>query len=900
MTESEYLAWEAQIDLPIQGKALLRRIRSSQPVRQSTGWGESVRGRYPSQKMQHMVSYDSHTVELSFIYLLENDDSVIEYYDQPPAFSIHWENDKGEAKYAPYTPDFVVIQKDRVIYVECKNDEFLQEALEKKPGKFIFSEGIWTLPGAIEAARADGFEHAVWTPTKEIRMVRNYAILDDYLSESLDSVPKEVIEKVKAEVKKRGRISLQSLRDTFQDVTADHLNVMILRKAIFVDLRKDLLIAPEATWAYESQIMAEALAPALEEFDHSAIPIPVDVTVGAEIEWDGQPMTIKLVTEEKIYLEHNGQATEFSIKDFHRYLKKGAITGRPSKANQQMLPDAVSQMLLEAAKEDLMEAAKRQKAVEERDPTIHPRTLARWMAAELKAQAMLGVGLLGLLRKKGANRNPRVDPLVVQTAQEVIKKEYSTRTAPSIISCYKFFVDLCASRLVKPYSYQSFAAEVQKANQRKLVEDRLGPRSAYSIFGTTPFTSLSRDTPPHGDHPWHIGHIDHTEMDVFPENPFDGKKHLRPWLTTFLLAHCRLVVAYWITFCKPSSSSVLMVLRICLKRFGRIPQCIVVDGGKDLSGTDISLLQASLRFTLKIRPPHQARFGSPLESTYHSANCHLFHNMEGNTKITKNVRQVTKSNDPRNLATLALTDLGDRTRHYFETVCPNVDHPALLTTPKKAFQEGLSRMGNRPHKYFSYTPELEMFLSPLVEGCTRMATPNGVKYKGFFYYHPVVLSHIDETLEVKEDPADCRHVFVRIGKKMFKFECRSRFWFFDRIPGHDSLVSQLVLGSQSEILSRRPHEIHAGVAAYQPLLPAPNNQSMSVEVDPAAGATSEIPDGDATKEIFENSEKPVTKKRKKDKALPVPALSASDCVVNTVLFNAHQGTNEDELEVIKL
>jgi hypothetical protein len=67
---------------------LIARIRFSPPARRVQGRAGNVSGAYPSRKMGVTIQFESHTVELGAIYLMEHDEEVLEYYDQPPSFKL--------------------------------------------------------------------------------------------------------------------------------------------------------------------------------------------------------------------------------------------------------------------------------------------------------------------------------------------------------------------------------------------------------------------------------------------------------------------------------------------------------------------------------------------------------------------------------------------------------------------------------------------------------------------------------------------------------------------------------------------------------------------------------------------------------------------------------------------
>ena len=76
--------WYERQNLSQQARDVIERIRSSEPSRRVGGGRNNVSGCYPSKKMGLTIQFESHKVELPFIYQLEHDESVLEFYDQPP------------------------------------------------------------------------------------------------------------------------------------------------------------------------------------------------------------------------------------------------------------------------------------------------------------------------------------------------------------------------------------------------------------------------------------------------------------------------------------------------------------------------------------------------------------------------------------------------------------------------------------------------------------------------------------------------------------------------------------------------------------------------------------------------------------------------------------------------
>lgn len=75
-------------------------------------------------------------------------------------------------------------------------------------------------------------------------------------------------------------------------------------------------------------------------------------------------------------------------------------------------------------------------------------------------------------------------------------------------------------------------------------------------------------------------------------------------------AYSRRLLAVYLTYEEPSYRSCMMVLRLCVQRFKRFPQTIVVDNGAEFHSHYFEQLLATYRCTKKHRPPAKAHFGA--------------------------------------------------------------------------------------------------------------------------------------------------------------------------------------------------------------------------------------------------------------------------------------------------
>ncbi len=83
-----------------------------------------------------------------------------------------------------------------------------------------------------------------------------------------------------------------------------------------------------------------------------------------------------------------------------------------------------------------------------------------------------------------------------------------------------------------------------------------------------------------------------------------------------------------------------------MQRFGRFPQSVVVDGGKEFHSVYFDTLLARYHCIKKTRPGGKPRFGSVVERLFGTTNTEFVFNLLGNTQASKQPRQLTKVVDP--------------------------------------------------------------------------------------------------------------------------------------------------------------------------------------------------------------------------------------------------------------
>src|SRR5215813_13140894 len=179
----------------------------------------------------------------------------------------------------------------------------------------------------------------------------------------------------------------------------------------------------------------------------------------------------------------------------------------------------------------------------------------------------------------------------------------------------------------------------------------------------------------------------------------------------------------------------MMILRECVRRHHRFPQNIVVDGGKDFHSLYFDALLAAQECTKRVRPSGKSRFGSVIERLFGVSNQQFINNLQGNTQITKNVRQVTRSVAPATQAIWTLPSLSERLCEWAYDVYDTSYHGSLEQSPRAAFESGMQTAGCRSHRLIQYDEAFRILTLPTTRrGVARVSPNNGVKINNRYYW----------------------------------------------------------------------------------------------------------------------------------------------------------------------
>ncbi|MEN6385978.1 MAG: TnsA endonuclease N-terminal domain-containing protein, partial [Phycisphaerales bacterium] len=636
--------------------ALIERIRTSEPSRKVKSGRLNVVGKYPSCKMGFTVQFESHRVELPYVIELEKNDDVLEYYDQPFPIKLQYEAVTGRKVTVNHTPDFFVIRSNNAGWVECKPEEELLRLKEESPNRYALDEnGNWRCPpGEVYAAKWNLTYTLFSSKSINYTYQRNLTLLEDYWKfDHINIDPKIYMIAVTLITAKPGITLLEAI-NTLHEVSVDDWYVLILTGDIYVNLSEYPLVEADKVKLYAGKYASALKPPDTKPLGKSR---PIEPEYGLKIDWDGNRYMILNVGASSITLKSEVDGSVIPLQNviFEDLVKQGEIraTGTISKS---VLPEEAQSILMSAGVSQIKKANQRAASIErylttkKKPQYVKDRTLRRWVKSYREAEQKWGSGYIGLIPKKSGSPASKL-PLDVQNLMaEIIKEDFADLRQKRIYASYATFSNRCVERGMDAPCYKTFAKAIkEKMSTYEREKARRGRRAAYNCEEFIWY--LNCDQPRHGDRPWELVHIDHTELDIELVHSKKRNKNLgRPWATFMVDAYSRRLLATYLSFDPPSYRSIMMVMRECVRLHSRLPQTIVVDNGKEFHSIYFEKLLAFYGITKKSRPPAKSRFSSVCERLFGTTNTAFVHNLTGNTQIMKDPRIATKSVNPKNLA----------------------------------------------------------------------------------------------------------------------------------------------------------------------------------------------------------------------------------------------------------
>lgn len=733
LTAEEFRAWCQRLQLPRETAEMLSAIRSSPPVRKVRGGASNVAGRYPSPKMGVSIQFESQHVELWAIYAMERDDEVLEYYDQPMRLPLRYRAHSGRNTTQWHTPDFCVLRNAGACFEEWKPVHALEALAVSMPHRYQRDGGgTWHCPPGEAWAHPLGLRYQVRSSAEYHPLyMQNLKFLHDFWAHQVPIDPEQE-RRVLALLDTHPGLRLVEAQELYPDLSVDAVWALIATRRIFTDLTATSLMRHDQVALFRSEA---------EWVQASRTPASVDEPRSAPLLliWDHRLWQAEAHGESVTLRPDVGEACTLSCAQFQHLMEREALQS-VSAATPSPTTQEIREALTRASPKAQHTANERLRQilayVRDEPIAVTARSVQRWMAAYRQAEAASGCGYLGLLDHVASrgNRTPRAPAPSMQLLEIVLKDHYATPQAKRAAAVYRLYREACTRQGLPPVSERTFYRVRARFTTAEVTARRLGRRAAYPEQPF--FWHLDQTTPRHGDRPFAVAHLDHTELDVLLVSSVTGKPLARPYLTMLTDAYSRRILALYTTYDPPSYRSAMMTFRVCVQRHQRLPHEMVVDRGAEFGSVYFETLLSRYFMTKKERPAHQPRFGSVIERLFGTSTTEFLNQLRGNTQASKTPRQMTREVDPQRLAVWTLERFTARCSEWAYDVYDQLEHPALGQSPRDAFAQGMHLAGARLHRVIPYSDEFIMLTRPTTRtGYAKVHPSRGLTVNGLHYWH---------------------------------------------------------------------------------------------------------------------------------------------------------------------
>jgi putative transposase len=780
LSERDLQDYFEALQLSADARAIVRRVRLTDPAR-ATGTGRGANSaRFASRKMGSTIQADSLHGEEAACWVWEHDDTVLEYWDQPPTVRVVARDKTGRRYGYNKTFDYFLLSRSFCGWVEFERRAEIEERVrDGDPNYYQDESGKWHFqPGEALAEESGlGFELRL-VEDNNVVLAANVRFLVDYLSPQAPAVKSDTARRIRQRLELGGWLRLSDMvRGGELPWEPDDVYKMIANRQIYFPLDRDLLSDLDHVYVFADETAAMAFNVMQRA---QCVPPPrlaaVELEPGQSLTLYGKPWTVIDVSAKGLVLTtEQGAPATFDWPAIHELIDKKHLQGVESISKE---PSAAAIRLRSASSGDHKVALSRYKAIFpgklDLEPVsdVPPRTLRYWRKLFQDGTSHLGNGYLGLLPQvsRRGNRNRQLTADALSIIHRTINEKYLTSEAPTRKMAWGMALTELKANGVSAVSLKTFSKEVHRTHTlAEATKLREGSKASYQVQCW--HWRLDSDTPPHGQRPWEVVHIDHTQVDLQLLDPRFRRVTRKVWVTAMIDAYSRVVLAVYLSFRAPSSASNMCVLRECIRRHQRVPTLVVVDHGKDFKSGSFQQLAARLEISVRYRPRSSPRHGAVIERLFRRWNDDLVHNLKGNNKALQNPRFVSTTHDPRGLAVWTLNEFEPEFKDYlFRVYATELVHETLGVPPQQAYDTGMLDSGMRRHTLIQMSDDLEMMFWPLVKtrsGKVKVYAGGRINI-GYIDYHAPELNQpgIEGTQrEVRYDADNAAHVRVFLGNE---------------------------------------------------------------------------------------------------------------------------------------
>ena len=457
-------------------------------MRRVTSRANNVSGAYPSRKMGVTIQFESQNPELWAIVLMDRDESVLEFFEQPDTFKIRYLDKSGKKMQGHYyTPDFLVLRNDSVCFEEWKREDDLKRLAARYPFRYQPQEdGSWRCPPAEEAVSALGLTFRVRSSAElHPTYIDNLLFLEDYFDMTL-AVPVQVQTTILQRIRETPGLPLSALASDGSGVRANDVYAMLALDLLYTDLYAAPLIQHGRVRLYlnaeQARTYAHLLPTRLASRVGSPLPeVNAPLAVNTQLLWDGRAFTlINPGDTTTTLMPEKGTPIQIPSDFFFQLLDTGVITRLRAEEDPPVSPE-VDRLMDRATPDDQRQATARFEKViaylngeKERYAGVPPRTLHRWVARFREAEEQLGCGYVGLLSRKASqgNREPKAPSAPRKLMDTFITEQFETPRHMPAASVYRAYEQECRKHGLTALSARAFYQRIKQRATPEQTEAR--------------------------------------------------------------------------------------------------------------------------------------------------------------------------------------------------------------------------------------------------------------------------------------------------------------------------------------------------------------------------------------------------------------------------------------------
>ena len=667
----------------------------ARPVTNS--YANNTRVRFPSLKMRAAVICESYSLEYGYSAKMEFDADVLWFASQPCTMQLALTYANGRVCPHDITPDFLVVTRDEVFFVETKPEEVIAKKAGRSPDWQRSDSGWRYLPGEKNPY---GIGYKVVTESDVSRhAIQNYETLR---AAYLKAKPIDANElgRLNAVLADQREATIKRLQEEFK------FQLPFIRQALISGVVSWLPDTDLITEPHRCRLFSDGARAAVAR---DAKPVEgVRAHVGDIVMLQDTPWVVMGLGRGKVFLVNKASNMTQEIQ----------LSSLPRDAVQATQQRRTT--LSEYPDKDVQEAYRRVQLIrawsKSGPPTSQKSSYYRWKAAFEAREKEDGQGFVALIPNRN-NQGARgtVHPEhVLRLMDRMLKKYYLTKVAPSLVATYDLLKVVMAARaryrdLMVP-CYETLRRRLKLIPVSEQTRARQGKRMANAIAPT--LAQSEGELPVRGLFPWHVVECDHTlcDLQLYDQNgqPLTGQT----WLTVMVDSFSRMPLAWRLTVksadkaeprlekhknsakddrpATPSAMRMASLLRELACLYGQWPIRLHLDNGSDFRSGVVERALAAYGVTVSNRSPGNPRRGPVIESFIRCINEGLFHRLPGNKKMNKHHRSVTKSSSPLTHGKYTLEEANDMLDEWMINVFPLSEHTGVQRKPEDLYREGMA------------------------------------------------------------------------------------------------------------------------------------------------------------------------------------------------------------------